>query len=143
MEGVMTSRTAFLSRLIGLYCILVSLYMVTHKEVTVEMVTALTHSQPALFAVGLMAATIGLATILGHNVWSGGALPVVVTLVGWTALFKGLLCMFLSPEAASEVFLGWWRYEQLYYVYASLSFLLGIYLTYGGLRSTALVGRPK
>jgi hypothetical protein len=25
----------------------------------------------------------GLAVVVAHNVWSGGALPVVVTLVGW------------------------------------------------------------
>ena len=37
----MSPRTIFLSRLIGLYCILVSLYMVTHKQVTVEIVTEL------------------------------------------------------------------------------------------------------
>src|ERR1700719_2430256 len=98
MEPVMSPRTIFLSRLIGLYCILVSLYMVTHKQATVEMVTALVHTQPALFAVGLTTAIIGLAMILSHNVWSGGALPVVVTLVGWMALTKGLLGMFLSPE---------------------------------------------
>ena len=69
----MSPRTMFLSRLIWLYCILVSLYMVTHKQVTVELVTALVHSQPALFAVGLMTVIIGLAMILSHNVWSGGA----------------------------------------------------------------------
>ena len=135
MESDMSPRTTFLSRLIGLYCILVSLYMVTHKEVTVEMVTALVHTQPALFAVGLTTVIIGLAMILSHNVWSGGALPVVVTLVGWMALMKGLLGMFLSPEAVSEYFLGWCRFEHLFYLYASISLLLGIYLTYSGLRS--------
>ena len=133
----MPPRTLFLSRLIGLYCVLVSLYMLTHKQVTVEMVTALVHTQPALFGVGLAAVIVGLAMILGHNVWSGGALPIVVTIAGWTALMKGLLCLFLSPEAASEFFLGWGRYEQLFYVYACISLLFGIYLTYGGLRSTS------
>ena len=125
----MWPRTTFLSRLIGLYCILVSLYMVTHKQVTVEIVTAFVHAQSALFAVGLTTVTIGLAMILGHNIWSGGALPVVVTLVGWVALVKGLLCLFLSPEAATEFFLGWGRYEQLFFLYVSISLLLGVYLT--------------
>jgi hypothetical protein len=133
----MSPRTKFLSKLIGLYCVLVPLYMLTHKQVTVEMVAALLHTQAALFAVGLMSVIIGLAMILGHNVWSGGALPVVVTLVGWTALIKGLLCLFLSPEAVSEFFLGWGRYEEFFYLYASIPLPLGIYLTYGGLRSTA------
>jgi hypothetical protein len=32
----------------------------------------------------IISLAVGVAMILGHNVWSGGALPVVVTLVGWS-----------------------------------------------------------
>jgi len=128
----MSPRTTFLSRLIGLYCILVSLSMVTHKQATVEMVTALTHNPPVLFVVGMIAVAAGLAMILGHNVWSGGAGPVIVTLIGWLTLIKGLLFLFLSPEAASGFFLRGLHYEQLFYLYAAISLLLGTYLTYGG-----------
>jgi hypothetical protein len=110
--------------------------MVTHKQATVEAVTALVHNPPVLFVVGVIAVTAGLALILGHNVWSGGALPVIVTLVGWVALTKGLLILFLSPEAASEFFLGRLRYEELYYWYTAASLLLGIYLIYGASRPT-------
>jgi len=126
----MWPRTTFLGKLIGLYCILVSLSMFTHKQVTVEAVTALVHSPALMFAVGVIAVVAGLAMILGHNVWSGGALPVVVTLVGWLLLAKSLLILFLSPEAAAAIFLGWLHYEQLFYPYAAFSLLLGVYLTY-------------
>jgi hypothetical protein len=111
--------------------------MVTHKQATVETVTALVHNPPVLFIVGVIALGVGLAMILGHNVWSGGALAVVVTLIGWLALVKGLLFLFLSPDAAVGFFLGGLRYEQLFYLYASISFVLGVYLTYGGFRSTS------
>ena len=126
----MSPRTLFLGRLIGLYCILISLSMVTHKQATVEAVTALVHNPSVLFVAGVIAVAAGLALILGHNVWSGGALPVIVTLVGWVALIKGLLILFLSPEAASEFFLGRLHYEELYYWYTAASLLLGIYLIY-------------
>ena len=36
----MLPRTLFLSRLIGLYCILVALSMITRKQATLESVTA-------------------------------------------------------------------------------------------------------
>jgi hypothetical protein len=36
-----------------------------------------------LFVVGVIAVAAGLAMVLGHNVWSGGVLPVVITLTGW------------------------------------------------------------
>ena len=131
----MSPRTAFLSKLIGLFCIIVSLSMFTQKQSTVEAVTALIHNPPMMFVVGLMAVTAGLAIVLGHNVWSGGALPVIVTLTGWATLIKGLFFLFLSPDTETGIFLGAFRYEQLFYVYTAFSLLLGAYLTYGGFRS--------
>ena len=133
----MSPRTLFLGRLIGLYCVLISLSMITHKQALVEAVNALVHNPPVLFVAGVIATVAGLALILGHNVWSGGALPVIVTLVGWLALTKGLLILFLSPEAAADFFLGRLHFEEFYYWYSAGSLLLGIYLTYGTSRASA------
>jgi hypothetical protein len=124
----MPPQTKFLGRLIGLYCILIPLSMAVHKQAAVEMVTALMHNPPLLFLVSLIAVVVGLALVLGHNVWSGGALPVIVTLIGWVTLVKGLLLLFLPPEAASGFFLGGLRYERFFYAYAGFSILVGIFL---------------
>jgi hypothetical protein len=133
----MSPRTTFLSKLIGIYCILMSLSMVAHRQATVEAMTALIHNPPLVFIVGVMAVAAGLAMVLGHNVWSGGGLPVTVTLIGWLSLIKGGLLLFLSPEAASGFFLAGLHYEQLFVLYAAISLVLGIYLTYGGFRAAA------
>jgi len=132
----MSARTAFLSKLIGIYCILISLAMVAHRQATVEAMTALLHNPPLVFVVGVMAVAVGLAMVLGHNVWSGGGLPITVTLIGWSSLFKGVLLLFLSPEAVSVFFLAGLHYEQLFDFYAAVALVLGIYLTYGGIRAT-------
>ena len=71
----MPSHTRFLSRLIGAYSILIPLSMAAHKQATVETVTALMQNPALVFLFGLMAVATGLALVLGHNVWSGGALP--------------------------------------------------------------------
>ncbi len=131
----MSARTTFLSRLLGLYSILISLSMITRKQATIETVTALMHNPPVLFVAGIMALAAGLAIILCHNVWSGGVRPVIVTLVGWITLIKGLLLVFLTPEAAAGFFLERLQYEQRFYWYLGVSFLLGAYLTYSGLRT--------
>lgn len=133
----MSPRTTFLSRLIGLYLILISLTMVTHKQSTASAMIALIHNPPALYVIGVLAAIAGLAMVLGHNVWRGGVLPVVVTLTGWVLLTKSVLLMFLSPEAASEFFLVALRFEQFFYVYGAFVLALGLYLTYAGFRSAA------
>jgi hypothetical protein len=120
----------------GLYCILVALAMVTHKQATVEMVTTLAHNPTAMFLGGIMTLVAGLAIVLGHNVWSGGVLPVVVTLAGWGTLIKGLIILFLSPEQQPVFFLAELHYAKLFYVYAAFSFIVGVYLTYAGTAAT-------
>ncbi len=139
----MWPRTKFLSRLIGLYCILVALSMITHKQATLDAVTALVHTPALMFAVGVIALVAALAMVLGHNVWSGGALPVVVTLVGWLLLCKSILILFLSPEAASAIFIDRLDYEHLFYLYAGFCLLLGIYLTYAASRVRPREGQEQ
>ena len=73
----------------------------------------------------------GLAMILGHNIWSGGALPVVVTLIGWLVAIRGAVLLALSPSATMKLFEAL-RYEQLFYVYMGGTLILGLYLTYAG-----------
>ncbi len=68
----MSSRTLLLSRLIGLYCILVALSMMTRKQATVETVTALVQNPSMMLILGVITLAAGLAMVLAHNIWSGG-----------------------------------------------------------------------
>jgi hypothetical protein len=133
----MLPRTIFLSKLIGLYSVLVGLAMLAHRHASVETIQAMVHNAPVLYIAGVIALTAGLAMVLGHNVWHGGVLPVVVTLVGWLSLVKGLVILLLSPHAAGVVFLGGLHYEQLFYLNAAIAIILGAYLTYAGFRAKA------
>jgi hypothetical protein len=73
--------------------------------------------------------------VLAHNIWSGSALAVVVTLVGWMALIKSLFFLFLPPEMETGLFLQQLHYQQFFYLYSAISLVLGVYLTYGGFKS--------
>jgi hypothetical protein len=131
----MSSRTVFLSKLLGLYFILVALPMMLHKQTVVEMVTGLFRDPMVMFVLGLLAMVAGLATVLAHNIWSGGVLPVVVTIVGWLALVKGLLFLLLFSGDATGFYMGTLHFSQLFYLYMSICLALGAYLTYGGFAS--------
>ena len=133
----MSSRTIFLSKLIGLYCILIGLSMMTRGQATVETVTALLQNSAMTLILGVITLAAGLAMVLTHNIWSGGALVVVVTLVGWMALIKSLFFLFLPHEMEVGLFLGQLHYQELFYVYGAFSLVLGIYLSYGGFKSTS------
>ena len=100
----MSPRTIFLSRLIGLYCIVFALSMMTRRQATVETVTVLLQNPSMTLILGVITLAAGLAMVLAHNIWSGGALVVVVTLLGWMALIKSLFFLFLPPEMEAGAF---------------------------------------
>ena len=131
----MLPRTLFLSRLIGLYCILIALSMIARREATVDTVTALLQNPSMMFVLGAITLAAGLAMVLAHNIWSRGALALTVTLVGWMTLVKSLSFLFLPHEMDARLFLGQLHYRKLYFVYTAISLLLGVYLTYGGFRA--------
>jgi hypothetical protein len=109
--------------------------MFAHPQATVDIMKAIIRDPPLLFMAGLLGVTCGLAIVLAHNVWSGGALPIIVTLFGWVSLIKGTLLLILSPETESRVFIVGLHYEQFPNLYAAFALLLGAYLTYAGFSS--------
>ena len=131
----MSSRRVFLARLLGLYCIVLSLSMSAHKQASVESVTALLHNPALTMILGVVTVGAGLAMVLAHNVWSGDALAVVVTLVGWMTLIKGLLFLLLPPDMEADFVLNRLHYQEFFYPYMTISLIIGIYLTYRGFKS--------
>jgi vacuolar-type H+-ATPase subunit I/STV1 len=134
-EDIMSSRTIFLSRLIGLSCLLIVPSMLIYRQAEVDSVAEMLHNPSLILVLGYSTLAVGLAMVLAHNIWSGGALAVVVTLVGWIALLKGLYFLYLLPEFGADYLLSWLRHPQLFYVCIAPSLILGIYLTYEGFTS--------
>ena len=73
----MPRLTVYLARLIGLFTVLLIAALLLHGGAMIESAIA---DKPLMFTYAIISLALGLAMILGHNVWSGGALPVVVTL---------------------------------------------------------------
>ena len=128
----MSPRTVFLSKLIGLYCIILGFSMVLNKAALMEEITALAGNSPVMLVVGVFTLFAGLAMVLGHNVWRGGGVTIVVTVIGWLTLLKALLILFVPPNVESRFLLELLHSNRLFYFRLALMFLLGIYLTYGG-----------
>jgi putative exporter of polyketide antibiotics len=135
LEGTMSSRTLFLSKLIGLYCILVALSMMTRSQAIVETVIDLLQNPAMTLMLGVVTLAAGLATVLAHNIWSGAALVIVVTLVGWMALIKSLFFLFLPHEMETRLFLQQLRHQRFFYLYSAIALVLGVHLRCGGFRS--------
>jgi hypothetical protein len=122
-----------LSTLIGLLTILISCAMLLHEQSNVEAATALIHDLPLSLVTGIGVLICGLAIVLGHNVWSGGVLPVVITIYGWSLLIRGVLLLCLSSDARASIF-EMLHLKDLFLFYVTINLSLGVYLTYGGFR---------
>jgi hypothetical protein len=135
MEVHMSPLTVYLARFMGIFTILVVVSFLMRGSVIIE--TTVTDG-PVMLVYAIISLAVGIAMILGHNVWSGGALPVVVTMVGWLIFAKGLLLLFLKPEALSRLFEAM-HYGENYYLFLTPALLIGLYLTWAGF--TASISR--
>ena len=124
----MPRLTIYLARFIGLFTVLLVLGLLIRGSAAVEAAVA---DAPVMLVYAVVSLAAGLAVILGHNVWSGGALPVVVTVVGWLMLAKGLVLLLVTPEAVKQLF-GGMHYGAHYYLYMLPALALGLYLTWAG-----------
>jgi hypothetical protein len=129
----MSTLTVFLARFIGLFALLVAAGCLIRGNAVIESTVA---NGPVMLVYALVSLAGGLAMILAHNVWSGGTLPVVVTVVGWLILAKGLLLLFATPQALSQM-LERMQYGEHYPLYVAPSFFVGLYLTWAGFTAPA------
>jgi hypothetical protein len=127
----MSALTIFLGKLIGLYCIIVALALMARKRDTIAAVNALVRNPPLLLLVEVLSLALGLAMVLGHNIWSGGALPVVVTLLGWVIVIRGAVLLALPPDTTMRLFEAL-RFEERFHVHMGVTLVLGLFLTYAG-----------
>ena len=79
----------------------------------------------------ILTLAFGAAMVVGHNIWRGGLLPIVVTLIGWLSFLKGIALLLLPTDAMLSVYRQT-SYERYGYYYLVPSLLLGIYLVWAG-----------
>jgi hypothetical protein len=127
-------RTGFLAQLVGGYIVIYGIAMVVNRPLLTDALNALLHDATQVFIWGSICAAGGLAFIIGHNRWSGGVLTVVVTVIGWLTLLKGL-ALLLLPLSMASAYLSF--YDRAYYVYAAVALILGAWLCYAGRKVSA------
>ena len=123
----MSTPTIFLGRLLGLYLVAISIGMLANRRRTLATLDDMARSGPWMLFSGMVATAAGLAVVLAHNIWSGGALPVVVTLVGWAALLKGV-ALLLAPAQMADAYKGV-GFERFFHLWLVAVLALGLWLT--------------
>jgi hypothetical protein len=135
MEDAMSFRTLFLSRLLGLFFLICGLAMLLHKQVYTAALATVADSPLAMWWIAMMITLAGLAMVLAHNVWSKCPVVVIVTLLGWLTLIKGIAYLFLPARWLEGYFQAVLNCGACLYSVTAFLLVLGAYLTYEGFKS--------
>lgn len=130
----MSFRTLFLSRLLGLFFLVCGLAMIVHNRVFTGAIATIPGNPMAMLWISLLLSLAGLAMVLVHNMWSKCPVVIIVTLLGWLTLIKGIAYLFLPAKWLGEFFQAMLNSGAYVVSAAAFLLLLGAYLTYEGFK---------
>jgi hypothetical protein len=121
--------TVYLGRFIGLACLLMCAALVARPKSSLAAIASMLDQPGVLFVTGLFTMASGVALVVGHNLWSGGAVTIAVTAIGWVALLKGLAILVVPTTVLARIYGGVSGPQRLRLVMAA-GFLLFAWLTW-------------
>lgn len=89
----------FLAKVMGLFMLIVSLTLLINFHTFPKRVKELTKNTLLVFISGFPALLLGLLIVLTHNVWENDP-RVIITLLGWLILIKGILRISMPEKLA-------------------------------------------
>ncbi len=118
-----------LARISGIMCLLIGL-SVMNKSNMAAIMYELESSKGLFWFIGFMAALIGAIMLAVYSTWSAHW-PVLLTILGWLALLKGIAIM-LFPSSAWHSFYRKFKASGIVMFSGIIALLVGIILLYKG-----------
>ncbi len=122
----------FLSKVLGIYLLIISVAMFVNMHQFTQYVYKLINDVPLMFVTGFFTLILGLLIVVSHNIWQW-SWRVVITIIGWLILFKGMSIIFF-PEFIDSLSLSFVHHLNFAYAGAGFDFILGVLLTYWGFK---------
>ena len=91
----------FLAQLLGSIITIFAAVALIRPAVVTDALRDFRQNQLLATLVGIIAVSVGVAMVLAHNIWTSDW-RVVVTLIGWLALVKGVMLL-LAPSNVSSL----------------------------------------
>ena len=126
----MSPLTIFLARLFGAYSLVAAAWLLARKETVLALVDRIFGDPVFESLIGLLRLIVGLAIVIGHDRW-GNWVEILVSLIGWIALFSGMSALFL-PSGTLRRAIVLMRFRENLPLYALLYATLGAALLLGG-----------
>jgi hypothetical protein len=128
---IVAPLTLFLAKLIGIVFLVGGLSLLGRRAMFAAVVDEIERNRLLVYVAGFINLGAGTAIVLGHDLWNSGTVALIVTLIGWVLILRGLLAIFAPPELMAKV-AGMLRVDWFYYTAAVLSIAVGAYLSYAG-----------
>jgi hypothetical protein len=80
--------------------------MLFQKTVFMKVLNDITGNRSSLFVVGVILLLSGLSEVLTHNIWNAGFPPLVITLIGWVLILRGIVSMFVPGDGIARMISG-------------------------------------
>lgn len=126
-------KSKFLSKVLGLYLLIISTSMYIHMSEIPKLLTGFTTFPALLLTIGFITLILGLLMVLSHNIWQWNW-KVIITILAWVILLKGI-SIILFPHIMINITMFFVDNQYFQYGAYGFDFLLGAYLTYMGFRS--------
>jgi hypothetical protein len=95
--------TIMVAQVLGIFFALVGISMVLNSRGTAAAIEEAVQHKGILWTWGLLSTLIGsVIVVFNSNMWTSG-LPLLVTILGWIALIKGVFIL-LFPHAAASLY---------------------------------------
>ncbi len=127
----MTAFTIYFAQLAGLYFIILGLILLLRKRTIIDLMPKLAENQPLVFLAGMIRIIIGLAVLIGNGACGNQTLSIVVALLGWITLVRGIAMLLVTPEQERKL-IDYWRGDAAYYTAVAIVLVLGLYLARAG-----------
>lgn len=123
--------TFFFAQFLGLILLILGVSLLKQRSLYVSMVDAFAENRGSIFGASFAGLMLGIAVVLLHNVWGGGLLPLLVTLIGWMIFLKCVALLTL-PSRFIEQLLRKIHSRKLSTSIALIQIAVGAYLFLAG-----------
>lgn len=128
---MLMTLSIFLAKVLGLYLVITCLAVLVNEKLLKKAIKAYAQDMPILFFHGIFALLLGLTLVVSHNIWTSDW-RVIITIIGWLALLKGVLRLFVPGQAVKW---GLKIYDKISPVVFIVFLVVGVYLAYVGFKA--------
>ena len=124
---MLINTSVMIADVLGVFLAVMGIAMVVNGKATAAAIEESVAHKGIMFLWGMFALMAGAIIVVLNNVWTTG-LPLVVTIIGWLALLKGLFIL-LAPAAATAMYRKFGQSGMIVFC-GVVCFVLGIILLY-------------